>query len=166
MVCTHELNYSRFGKQRAKSSDAMRSSGRKTPTPETGIPSSGLAPGPGQESGRRDEDAAREKMMNEQAKIQQRYKRLVQQQQEAESAAMNAAAAENGARSVIQMLYTQVNIQCHHQLYHNKPLHLRSSHVNQLCLQVWRLRDLAAGQVSLEHQQIQDLQTMTKFNGI
>lgn len=94
LVRTHELNHSRFGKQRAKSTDAMRSSGRKTPTPETGIPSSGLAPGPGQESGRRDEDAAREKMMNEQAKIQQHYKRLVQQQQEAESAAMNAAAAD------------------------------------------------------------------------
>ena len=80
----------RFGKQRAKSTDAMRSSGRKTPTPETGIPSTH------QQNldnmGRRDEEA-RERMMNEQAKIQQHYKRLLQQQQQeaAESAAIIAA---------------------------------------------------------------------------
>ena len=69
----------------------MRSSGRKTPTPDTGIP----APAPN-DADRRDEEA-RERMLNEQAKIQQHYKRLLQQRQQeaaAESAAAVAAAAE------------------------------------------------------------------------
>ena len=68
----------RFGKQRAKSSDAMRSSGRKTPS---GQDSSRQTPT--DELDRR-EDEAREKMVHEQAKIQQHYQRLLQQRQHSE----------------------------------------------------------------------------------
>ena len=64
----------------------MRSSGRKTPTnvPE---PSSNRHTPTG-ELDRRD-DEAREKMIHEQAKIQQHYKRLLQQRQEKESHEVN-----------------------------------------------------------------------------
>jgi len=83
----------KFGKQRAKSSDAMRSSGRKTPTPETGISgghhhqaSTSSNEAAGSFGLSRDEEA-RERMLVEQAKIQQHYKRLLQQRQEAEAQA-------------------------------------------------------------------------------
>lgn len=71
----------RFGKQRAKSSDAMRSSGRKTPT--LGLEPVRQPPA-GSELDKRD-DEARERMLHEQAKIQQHYKRLLQQRQQSDT---------------------------------------------------------------------------------
>ena len=76
--------YFRFGKQRAKSTDAMRSSGRKTPTPIPERDHSSSRKTPSEELDRKDEDA-RERMLHEQAKIQQHYKRLLQQRQESEN---------------------------------------------------------------------------------
>lgn len=70
----------RFGKQRAKSTDAMRSSGRKTPT---------MGPEPFRQTSmgetEKKEEEAREKMLHEQAKIQQHYKRLLQQKMESDT---------------------------------------------------------------------------------
>ena len=73
------MSLNRFGKQRAKSTDAMRSSGRKTPV---GQDSSRATPT--DELDRR-EDEARERMLHEQAKIQQHYQRLLQQRQLSEA---------------------------------------------------------------------------------
>ena len=64
----------------------MRSSGRKTPTsiPEREHISSSSRQTPTGDLERKDEDA-RERMLHEQAKIQQHYKRLLQQRQESEN---------------------------------------------------------------------------------
>lgn len=74
----------RFGKQRAKSSDSGRLSAqeqRKTPTAELTYGSRATPVGELEEGQYRQEEA---KMLAEQARIQQHYRRLVQQRQETE----------------------------------------------------------------------------------
>merc|ERR1740137_119651 len=85
----------KFGKQRAKSSDSGRLSqlqDRKTPTAELNYarqtPTGEVREREGREGGERDsgwrDEEARAKLVAEQARIQQHYRRLVQQRQDSE----------------------------------------------------------------------------------
>lgn len=88
---------SRFGKHRAKSSDSGRLSAqeRKTPTGELYGSSRATPVGELEEAGRQEE--AQQRMVAEQARIQQHYRRLVQQRQESE---------QQGGRELVEEVYS------------------------------------------------------------
>merc|ERR1719209_1578107 len=95
----------KFGKQRAKSSDSGRLSAqeRKTPTTELNYGSQraerATPVGELEEGANRGQDEAQARMLAEQARIQQHYRRLVQQRQESENAA-------GGAKDLVEEVYS------------------------------------------------------------